>query len=104
MIRKTLVERKNIDFATASLEEKLYVDVYDLEIAPLPYPQTVCTHSDCSEIDQKGNKLYHVCHEHCYLEGVKHDVTLCPQLKGCAAMSDDDEKCTVSQQLFDFQT
>ena len=102
MIRETLVERETIDFATASLEEKLYIDVYDVKNEPISYPQTVCT--DCLKIDQKGNKLYHVCHEHCYLEGVKHDVTLRPELEGCAAMSDDGEKCTVSQQLFDFQT
>lgn len=82
------VEVKNLDFTTTDLKNKLYITVHHIKTDKLDDPRTVC--NDCYELDRKGNKMYFVCHDHCYLEGVKEDVTLRPELQECAAISDDD--------------
>ena len=79
---------KNLDFTTTDLKNKLYITVHHIKTDKLDDPRTVC--NDCYELDRKGNKMYFVCHDHCYLEGVKEDVTLRPELQECAAISDDD--------------
>ena len=97
---------KNLDFTTTDLKNKLYITVHHIKTDKLDDPRTVC--NDCYELDRKGNKMYFVCHDHCYLEGVKEDVTLRPELQECAAISDDDT-CRVNliganECLFHFHT
>ncbi|XP_076266086.1 uncharacterized protein LOC143199852 isoform X2 [Rhynchophorus ferrugineus] len=86
--------KESIDFENASvqeLKEKLFIPTFELEIAELEKPVTVCANLKCCEVHKVGDRNeYHYkmeCHRPCFLKGVPREVIGSPELINCAAMN-----------------
>jgi len=89
---------KTFDADIRSFQAELHFKAFEREIMMLDYPMTVCAAETCKEYVNIGksrerNTVYkQVCHDHCYLSGVRIETTNNEQLRNCAAMSGG--KCT----------
>jgi predicted GTPase len=85
-------ELENTDENLADLKKKIKASHIVIEAQPLPYPKTVCGSINCTSgvvipnTEQYQTSYDTICHDHCYLTGVKVEQRGDPALKNCAAM------------------
>uniref|UniRef100_A0A914DWS4 DUF8206 domain-containing protein n=1 Tax=Acrobeloides nanus TaxID=290746 RepID=A0A914DWS4_9BILA len=97
--RKKEIEQTKAELS--QLSKNLQIPQIYLEVAELGYPMTVCTSENCSTVQKISNTdqmqiIYKtVCHNHCYLEGIKLETFPQPQLLNCWAMNKETEVCRI---------
>lgn len=71
-------ELRDVTKNKMDLAQNLNVEVDDLEATQLPYPATVCTADECTDVitTDRGPQINYKtrCHPHCYLSGVTVNV------------------------------
>nr|XP_022904736.1 uncharacterized protein LOC111416864 [Onthophagus taurus] len=84
----------NLTDTTKSIDDLkpfLYVPRIKLKLIEFDYPRTVCTNQNCTEAHTISDTTsYHykqVCHDHCYLEGIRRNIVGDVGLQNCSAMT-----------------
>lgn len=85
-------ELASLDANVVDFNSQLMIKQVVIESKSLPYPRTVCTANDCTELcldaDGQNRVMYTThCHEHCYLDNVTLGTYPEPALQNCYAMS-----------------
>ena len=84
---------KIFDADIQRFQDELRFKGFKRNIHQLDYPMTVCAGDNCKEYVQVGetreNETIYpkICHDHCYLSGVRIETTNNDQLYSCAAMT-----------------
>ncbi|PAV79451.1 hypothetical protein WR25_09422 [Diploscapter pachys] len=89
-----------LDARKIDLENALMISQIGFETNPLTYPRTVCTGTNCVDIQTLPNSnttmtIYKtICHDHCYLDGIVPETCPNVDLQKCKAMDPSTSNCT----------
>jgi hypothetical protein len=69
-------------------------------VIPLKHPRTVCVGESCCRVievdNEKKLEYIHICHDECYLKGVKQETLYDPKLQDCTSMDPYSGTCFIA--------